>query len=222
VKMADVLVQEGEEPKLSKKELNKLAKKAQKASKAAEKGGNQQQSASEEQEDYSKDFYGSYGLVNSKEKKELNFLRVKEVTAANATKDIWVRGRVHTTRSKGKNCFLVLRQGVYTVQVAMFMNEKISKQMLKFVSSISKESIVDVYATINKVENPIESCTQKDVELLAQQVFVVSSSAPKLPLQIEDASRRAPTDEESPTSRRISWQLSTWTPDSTIVFSIFA
>lgn len=76
------------------------------------------------------------------------------------------------------------------------MNEKISKQMLKFVSSISKESIVDVYATINKVDNPIESCTQKDVELLAQQVFVVSTSAPKLPLQIEDASRRAPTDEE--------------------------
>uniref|UniRef100_A0A8R1DUW2 Aspartate--tRNA ligase, cytoplasmic n=1 Tax=Caenorhabditis japonica TaxID=281687 RepID=A0A8R1DUW2_CAEJA len=184
VKMADVLVQEGEEPKLSKKELNKLAKKAQKASKAAEKGGNQQQSASDEQEDYSKDFYGSYGLVNSKEKKELNFLRVKEVTAANASKDIWVRGRVHTTRSKGKNCFLVLRQGVYTVQVAMFMNEKISKQMLKFVSSISKESIVDVYATINKVENPIESSLSLPLPL------------PKLPLQIEDASRRAPTDEE--------------------------
>ncbi|PIC38988.1 hypothetical protein B9Z55_010823 [Caenorhabditis nigoni] len=193
VTMADA--PEGEK-QLSKKELNKLARKAKKDEKAAEKGGNQQQSATMDQEDYSKDFYGSYGLVNSKEKKELNFLRVREVNVANATKDIWVRGRVHTIRSKGKNCFIVLRQGVYTVQIAMFMNDKISKQMLKFVSSISKESIIDVFATINKVETPIESCTQKDVELLAQRVFVVSSSAPKLPLQIEDASRRAPTDEE--------------------------
>ncbi|CAA79536.1 Aspartate--tRNA ligase, cytoplasmic [Caenorhabditis elegans] len=192
--MADAA--EGEQPKLSKKELNKLARKAKKDEKAGEKGGNQQQAAAMDQEDASKDFYGSYGLVNSKEKKVLNFLKVKEINVSNATKDVWVRGRIHTTRSKGKNCFLVLRQGVYTVQVAMFMNEKISKQMLKFVSSISKESIVDVYATINKVDNPIESCTQKDVELLAQQVFVVSTSAPKLPLQIEDASRRAPTDEE--------------------------
>ncbi|KAF1761185.1 hypothetical protein GCK72_009439 [Caenorhabditis remanei] len=187
---------EVEAPKLSKKELNKLARKAKKDEKVTEKGGNHQQSASMEQEDYSKDFYGSYGLVNSSEKKELNFLRVKEINVSNATKDIWVRGRVHTIRSKGKNCFIVLRQGVYTVQIVMFMNDKISKQMLKFVSSISKESIIDVYATINKVEAPIESCTQKDVELLAQQVFVVSASAPKLPLQIEDASRRAPTDEE--------------------------
>ncbi|CAI2348403.1 unnamed protein product [Caenorhabditis sp. 36 PRJEB53466] len=187
---------EGGEPKLSKKELNKLARKAKKDEKAAENGGNQKQTAASEQDDYSKDFYGSYGLVNSKEKKELNFLRVKDVNAINATKEVWVRGRVHNTRSKGKNCFLELRQGVYTVQVAMFLNDKISKQMLKFVSAISKESIVDIFATISKVESPIASCTQKDVELLAQKVYVVSASAPKLPLQIEDASRRAPTEEE--------------------------
>ncbi|CAB3402037.1 unnamed protein product [Caenorhabditis bovis] len=187
---------ENGEPKLSKKELNKLARKAKKESLAAEKGNAQQHQGDGDQEDYSKDLYGSYGLVNSKEKKELNIIRVKDVTSAVATQEIWVRGRVHTTRSKGKNCFIVLRQGVYTVQVAMFMNEKISKQMLKFVASISKESIIDVHAVVNKVENAVESCTQQDVELLANQVFVVSSSAPKLPLQIEDASRKAPTDEE--------------------------
>uniref|UniRef100_A0A1I7UQP5 Aspartate--tRNA ligase, cytoplasmic n=1 Tax=Caenorhabditis tropicalis TaxID=1561998 RepID=A0A1I7UQP5_9PELO len=141
-----------------------------------------------ESEDFSKDFYGSYGLVNSKEKKELNFLRVKEVNSTNANKDVWIRGRVQTNHSKGKNCFIILRQGVYTVQVAMFTSEKISKQMWKFVSKISKESIIDVLATIGKVDTPIESCTQKDVELRPLQVFVVSASAPKLPLQIEDAS----------------------------------
>jgi aspartyl-tRNA synthetase len=73
----------------------------------------------------------------------------------------------------------VIRQGVYIVQVAMFMNEKISKQMLKFVSSISKESIIDVHATVHKVDTPIESCTQKDVELQRIGILLDQFSVPK-------------------------------------------
>ncbi|ETN72238.1 hypothetical protein NECAME_18946, partial [Necator americanus] len=53
------------------------------------------------------------------------------------------------------------------------------------------ESIVDIQGRVEKVEAQIESCTQKDAELHAIQVFVVSSSEQRLPLQIEDASRRA-------------------------------
>lgn len=41
---------------------------------------------------------------------------------------------------------------------------------------------------------PIESCTQRDVELSINQIWVVSSSAPQLPLQIEDASRPEKND----------------------------
>lgn len=35
----------------------------------------------------------------------------------------------------------------------------------------------------------IEACTQKDVDLYVEEIFVVSSSKPQLPMQIEDASR---------------------------------
>lgn len=45
---------------------------------------------------------------------------------------IWVRGRVHTSRCKGKQCFLVLRQQSNTVQCLLAVNETISKQMVKF------------------------------------------------------------------------------------------
>jgi aspartyl-tRNA synthetase len=40
-----------------------------------------------------------------------------------------------------------------------------------------------------KVEKPITGCTQSTVELSIKSFFVVSASEPKLPLQIEDASR---------------------------------
>ncbi|CAD6198248.1 unnamed protein product [Caenorhabditis auriculariae] len=186
----------GEQPKLSKKELNKLARKAQKAEKAGAKGDNSQQQAGGDDEDFSKDFYGSYGLIQSTEKRDISFTPVKGVSGDLAGQKVWLRGRVHNIRAKGKTCFIVLRQGIYTIQVSLFVTEKISKQMIKFVAGISKESIIDVEGSVEKVENPVDSCTQKDVELLASQVFVVSASDPRLPLQIEDASRSAPTEEE--------------------------
>ena len=61
---------------------------------------------------------------------------------------------------------------------------------------ISKESIVDVYATVKKAPSKIESCTQHDVEMEVKKCFVTSAAVPQLPLQIEDASRRVTAEEE--------------------------
>lgn len=55
--------------------------------------------------------------------------------------------------------------------------------------SITKESIVDVEARVSEVSGGVAGCTQKDIELLASQIWVISASAPQLPLQIDDASR---------------------------------
>ncbi|EYB84467.1 hypothetical protein Y032_0316g2298 [Ancylostoma ceylanicum] len=183
---------EGGEKKLSKKELNKLAKAAKiaeiKAQKAAQ---NQGQTNENDGEDVSIGMYGNYGMIQSADKKDIMFSQLNKISANIHGQEIWVRGRVHAIRTKGKTCFLVLRQRFYTAQVMLFVGDKISKQMLKFVSNIPKESIVDIQGRVEKVEAQIESCTQKDAELHAIQVFIVSSSEQRLPLQIEDASRRA-------------------------------
>ena len=60
--------------------------------------------------------------------------------------------------------------------------------------SINKESIVDVHAEVKKAPEKVDGCTQKDIELHVKQIWVVSSSEPQLPLQIEDAARKV-TDE---------------------------
>lgn len=52
-----------------------------------------------------------------------------------------------------------------------------------------QESIVDVQGIVKKVANPVSSCTQQDVEIQIQQLFVVSSADNRLPLQLEDATR---------------------------------
>ena len=61
---------------------------------------------------------------------------------------------------------------------------------------ISKESIVDVQATVKESPITIESCTQNKVELLIKQLWVTSESEPQLPLQIEDANRKDIDEED--------------------------
>merc|ERR1719309_337692 len=83
----------------------------------------------------------------------------------------------------------MIRQRQFSIQSLVLVNEKISKQMVKYVTNISKESIVDVEGTVVAVDVPIASASQKDVEIHIEKIFCVSKSDPRLPLQIEDCSR---------------------------------
>lgn len=191
----------------SKKAAKKLAAKAEKAAKKAEhKAAEKTQGDNAEEgsgEDYSVGKYGHTKMIQSAEKlTERNFVAVSHLSSSLGAKStVWVRGRIHTSRCKGKQCFLVLRQQSSTVQVLLNVNENISKQMVKFSGSIPRESIVDIQANIIKVDQKIESCTEKDLELHALEIFVVSQAKPQLPLQIEDAAR--PEKKDDPESLNI-------------------
>lgn len=62
--------------------------------------------------------------------------------------------------------------------------------------SISKESIVDIKGKVTRTPSKIGSCTQQDVELHIEELWVVSQSANQLPLLIEDASRPIKGDDD--------------------------
>lgn len=67
------------------------------------------------------------------------------------------------------------------------VNEKISQAMVKFAMGVSKESIIEVNATVTVPDQPVEGCSQK-VELQVNQFWVINRSVPQLPFQIDDAS----------------------------------
>ena len=58
-----------------------------------------------------------YELMQSKTKMQRDLVPIAKLNETMADESVFVRGRIHTTRSKGKQCFLVLRQRAYTVQV---------------------------------------------------------------------------------------------------------
>lgn len=181
---------------LSKKALKKQQKDAEKAAKkAAYKQQNQDQQAQgdaqedQENEDVAEGRYGTLPLNQSQEKVQRKIHKVCELTPDLSDKKVWIRGRLHTSRTKGKQCFFVLRQQKWTVQVLVAVGDWVSKQMIKFIAGIPKESIIDVEGVVRSVGQKIESCSQQDVEVHGEQVWVVSAAAQRLPLQIEDLSR---------------------------------
>ncbi|XP_076357622.1 aspartyl-tRNA synthetase isoform X2 [Tachypleus tridentatus] len=188
---------------VSKKAVKKQAKEVEKAAKKAERQAQNliKEGVNTLEEDYSVGQYGKLPM-NQSQKKIIKYLvDVKELDLKFADKKVWVRGRLHTSRAKGKQCFFVLRQQQFTVQCLVSVSEIVSKAMVKFVALITKESIIDVEGCVRTVSQKIGSCTQKDVELHVEQLFVISASEPRLPLQIEDASR--PENEEDPNGLHI-------------------
>ena len=61
--------------------------------------------------------------------------------------------------------------------------------MVNFAGKIPNESIIEVKAKVAKAPQPVESCTQKLVELQVLEIWAINRSAPVLPFQIKDASR---------------------------------
>lgn len=89
----------------------------------------------EEPEDYSKGKYGQLEMIQSTEVNTASFTNIGKICKKLSGNVVRVRGRLHTSRAKGKQCFIVLRQQQYTIQCLLAVdNSSVSKQMVKFAS----------------------------------------------------------------------------------------
>lgn len=182
---------------LSKKALKKMQKEAEKAARKEQtKAEKEQEAANAVEDDYASGCYGNMKMIQSTEKLDRSLVPVQSLGADRGDQVVWLRGRLHTSRAKGKQCFFVLRQRQFTIQCIVSVGEKVSKPMVKFASMINKESVIDVQGTVKKSPQKIDGCTQHDVEIWVEKLYVVSSAEPRLPLQIEDASRPLADEDE--------------------------
>lgn len=90
---------------MSKKALKKQQKDAEKAAKKQQKQEGQQAVEAAnlaEAVDTAAGQYGSFPLIQSQETLKLNFVDVKEINTDKKDQMIWVRARLHTSRSVGE------------------------------------------------------------------------------------------------------------------------
>ncbi|XP_050387947.1 uncharacterized protein LOC126804755 [Argentina anserina] len=135
--------------------------------------------------------YGDMKLIQSDGSTNRPLVSIKDIQTNLVGQQIWVRGRLHSSRCKGKQAFFVLRQQHFTVQAILRVAEgtQVTKDMITFAAGLPKESIIDVYGLVKQSPVKIESCSQTDVELELSQVYAVSRSDARLAVQIEDLSR---------------------------------
>ncbi len=147
---------------------------------------------------------GNYTRIMSQTELHRDFQTLGTLSAADAGKVVWVRGRVANIRAKGNSCFIVLRQGPFDTMQACYFKDKAdpenSKALLKFMGSITSESVVDIQGTLAPAQ--VKSCSVNDVELAIHKVYVVSAAEPILPFQLEDAGRPEAEVEASQTTER--------------------
>jgi aspartyl-tRNA synthetase len=142
-----------------------------------------------------KDKYGISPFIQSatepSHRFQVKFDKIGEINQDYDGKEVKLRARLQNSRIKGKSGFLVLREGVFTIQACLFVEDgKISKQMIEFVHALRLESYVDITAIVKKVPKPVDSCTQKDVELAVETIYLVVSAPKVLPFQMADALRK--------------------------------
>lgn len=119
-----------------KKILLFFSQKAEYKAAAAASSGVAESNETDTANDYSEGKYGASKLIQSQDRHgDRIFTEVSELSeflAKHPNQSVWIRGRVHTSRAKGKQCFLILRQQSSTVQCVIAVNDLVSKQMVKF------------------------------------------------------------------------------------------
>lgn len=186
------------ELKKKQKEEAKAANKAAREAKKLERLRARQEAEAKKNEfvkdpnDPCADKFGELPLNRSQCDPETRFTKkyvaVKEIDEKLADQEVRIRARVHNSRSKGKMCFIVAREGYATIQCMLFVGETISKGMVTFSSKIPRESIIEIVATATKPDREIDGCSQQ-MELQVKEIWCVNKSVPMLPFQLEDASR---------------------------------
>ncbi|KAJ8540231.1 hypothetical protein K7X08_030150 [Anisodus acutangulus] len=141
-------------------------------------------------------FSGNYGDValndlQSKAVSGRKWTEVGSITPELKGQVILIRGRVQTIRPVGKKiAFVVVRERGFTVQCVLTVKvDLVSSQMVKYATSLSKESIVDIEGVVSIPEKPITGSTQQQVEVQISKLYCVNRAVPTLPINIEDAAR---------------------------------
>ncbi|KAL3765681.1 hypothetical protein ACHAW5_006361 [Stephanodiscus triporus] len=119
-------------------------------------------------------------------------------------REVLVRGFLHASRGVGRGSFVVVRSSLYTVQCVAFESggdgggmsdggdgkaRGIPPAMIKFMTAVPSESVVDVCGTLTVPEKAVEGATQSDVEIQVTKFHCVHKATAAMPFQMEDACR---------------------------------
>ncbi|KAL7111988.1 hypothetical protein ACP275_05G124200 [Erythranthe tilingii] len=184
--------EENSEKKLSKKEAAKIERQRKRQEAAALSAAAAVSAVALDGEDPLAANYGEIPLndLQSKEISGKKWTDVKDLNDGLKDQAVLVRGRAQAIRAVGKKmAFVVVRKRGFTVQCVLTVaQDVVSSQMVKFATSLSRESIVDIEGIVSVPAQPITGASQQ-VEIQVRKLYCVNMAIPTLPINIDDAAR---------------------------------
>lgn len=195
-KKEDAKKPEAEEASEKNKE-KRAAKAAAKAEKEAKKEAQRLERARREKEKLDRlagigqDNFGDAPLVQSQAMTNKVWTPVQHLKPALAGQQVLVRGHLQTVRAVGKGAFCLVRSSLYSVQGVAFETKDgaVTPAMVKYIAGLPAESVVDMAGVVTVPDQPVESATQKMVEIHITAFYCISKATAPMPFQMEDACR---------------------------------
>jgi nondiscriminating aspartyl-tRNA synthetase len=185
---------QGPSEKNKEKNAQKAAAKAEKEAKKVAQRAERERQEREKAERLAgvgQDNFGDAPLIQSQVITDKVWTKLENLKPALNGQEVLVRGHVQTTRTLGKGVFVLLRSSLYSVQGVAFEggDNSIPKEMIKYIAGLPAESVVDMKGKITVPEEPVDSATQKMVEIQISSFHCVCKAKMALPFQMEDACR---------------------------------
>lgn len=174
--------------KRAAKAAAKAQKEAEKAAKRAERERREKEKA-DRLAGVGQENFGDAPMVQSQNVTSKQWTKIEDLEPSMAGQKVLVRGYLQVSRGVGKGAFVLLRSTFFTVQGVAFQSETISDVMVKYIAGLQLESVVDMEGIVTVPANPVESATQKMVEIQISAFHCISKAKKALPFLMDDACR---------------------------------
>ena len=128
-------------------------------------------------------------MVQSQKVTDRKWTKIEDLKPALAGQKVLVRGYLQVSRLVGKGVFVMVRSTFFTVQGVAFQSKTISDAMTKYIAGLQLESVVDMEGEVSVPDAPVESATQKMVEIQITKFHCISKAKKALPFLMADACR---------------------------------
>lgn len=115
---------------------------------------------------------------------------IKNLSTLHNQKVVRVRGRVFSKKDCGRVLFLILRDGMDTVQAVLVKSQEgnpLSIEDYNLLRRIENESFIELIAQIYCAEKAVLSCSQQSIELAIMGYKVLSRSVLDLPITLKES-----------------------------------
>ncbi|WP_243518408.1 MULTISPECIES: aspartate--tRNA(Asn) ligase [unclassified Candidatus Cardinium] len=115
---------------------------------------------------------------------------IKNLSTSDNQAVVRVRGRVFSKKDCGRVLFLILRDGIDTLQAVLVKNKETTQLSIEdynLLRKIENESFIELLGQVYCAEKPVLACSQQSIELAITGYKVLSRSVLDLPITLKEA-----------------------------------